>query len=280
MKTKFTQRKLTEFIKRPPRIGNERCSRCKGLNGTTFRRCERCREYQRKRDRKKRNATPICPPGQKYCGKCGHIQPEGQFKSKYYRRQTLTTWCQTCRQIKARSQANPMTTTGKCKVRWEEWKAKNPCVVCDETDTKLIEADHLRDKVHLCGDNRWWACHGGVPALERELEKCQSLCCWHHRLKSDRERGTQRQKCRLERRAIINAEKLRRGKCLRCPRRVTLETCCAFDFDHSDRSTKVISLSQLVYRSQAFFDKYLNSELKACDILCCDCHKKKTINED
>ena len=36
MKTKFTQRKLTEFYKRTPRIGNERCSRCKGLNGTVI----------------------------------------------------------------------------------------------------------------------------------------------------------------------------------------------------------------------------------------------------
>jgi hypothetical protein len=253
------------------------CSTCKHPNGTTFRTCERCRENNRKAVQKIRHATPVCPPGQRYCTKCGHIKPEDQFKSSHCRRQTLTKRCQTCRQSLARTRINPTTTTGKCRARWEEWKSKNPCVVCDETDPQLIEADHLRDKVHRCGDNSYWSCHGGVPALESELTKCQSLCCWCHRLKSDRERGTKKQKSVLKRRAIINAEKMRRGKCLRCPRRVTSETCCAFDFDHSDASTKVISVSQLVNQSQAFFDQHHKSEIKACDLLCCLCHKKVTI---
>ena len=253
------------------------CSRCKHPNGTTFRKCERCREIQRKRHRKTRYATPVCPPGQRYCTQCGHIKPEDQFKSRHPRRQTLTTWCQTCRQILARTELTPTTTTGKCRARWEEWKAKNPCVVCGESDPQLIEADHLRDKVHPCSTHSYWACHGGVPALESELTKCQSLCCWCHRLKSDRERGTLKRKSRLKRRAIINTEKLRRGKCLRCPRRVTLDTCCAFDFDHRDESTKVIHLSHIVKKPQAFFDQHIDSELKACDLLCCLCHKKVTI---
>ena len=259
---------------------HERCSQCKHPNGTTFRKCERCREIQRKHNRKKFNATPVCPPGQRYCKQCGHIKPEDQFKPRHPRRQTLTKWCQTCRQSDARSQINPTTNYGKCRVRWEEWKAKNPCVVCGESNPQLIEADHLRDKVHKCSDASYWANHGGVPALEKELGKCQSLCCWCHRLKSDRERRTNTNATHLKRRAIINAEKMQRGKCLRCPRRVTLETCCGFDFDHRDASTKVIDLSQLVYKSQAFFDQHIESELKACDLLCCNCHKKKTIKKE
>ena len=256
---------------------NERCSSCKRPNGTTFRNCERCREKAKKRNRKKYDSTPACPPGQRYCKNCGHIKPEDQFKSSVARRQTLTKWCQTCRQSNARSGINPTTATGMCKARWEEWKANNPCVVCGEKDSQLIEADHLRDKVRKCSDDRYWASNGGVPALESEFKKCQSLCRWCHRLKSDRERGIQKEPGILKRRAIINAEKMRRGKCLRCPRLVTLETCCAFDFDHRDASTKVISVSQLVHRSQAFFDKHIESELNACDLLCCSCHKKVTI---
>ena len=259
---------------------HERCSVCKRPNGTTFKCCERCREKVRKCNQKRLNATPVCPPGQRYCKQCGHINPEDQFKSSVARRQTLTKLCKTCRQTKSQSQINPTTTTGKCRARWEEWKSKNPCVACGETDTQLIEADHLRDKVHKCSHDRYWSSHGGVPALENELTKCQSLCCWCHRLKSKRKRGIQKSKCRLKRRAIINAEKFRRGKCLRCPRRVTSETCCAFDFDHRDASTKVIRLSQLIFKSQAFFDEHIESELKACDLLCCSCHKKKTINKE
>jgi hypothetical protein len=256
---------------------HERCSRCKHPNGTTSRTCERCREKAKKRMQKILNATPVCPPGQRYCKQCGHIKPEDQFKSRVARRQTLTTRCQTCLQIKSRSDINPTTTRGKCRARWEEWKAKNPCVVCGESDPQLIEADHLRDKVYQCSSDRYWANHGGVPALEKEFAKCQSLCRWCHRLKTKRERGTQKQKSKIIRQAIINAEKLRRGKCLRCPRRVALETCCAFDFDHRDASTKVIRLSKLVNKSQYFFDQHIKSELKACDLLCCSCHKKVTI---
>ena len=253
------------------------CSKCKRPNGTTFRYCERCREYGRKRDGKRRHATPVCPPGQKYCGKCGYIKPEDQFKSSVARRQTLTNKCETCRQIRAKCDINPTTKYGKCRARWEEWKANNPCVVCRESDTQLIEADHLRDKVHACSTASYWSNHGGVHALEKEFAKCQSLCCWCHRLKTKRERGTTKRKCLLKRQAIIAAEKMRRGKCLRCPRLVTLETCCAFDFDHRDASTKVIGLSQLVHRSQAFFDQHIKSELKAFDMLCCSCHKKVTL---
>ena len=256
---------------------HERCSTCKHPNGTTFRTCQRCREYVRKQNQKRFNATPVCPPGQRYCKQCGHIQPEDQFKSSVARRQTLTKLCKTCRQTLARSNVNPTTAKGMCRVRWEEWKANNPCVVCGESDPQLIEADHLRDKVNDCSDNRYWSNHGGVPALTSELTKCQSLCRWCHRLKTKRERGTTKKKCVLKHSAIVNAEKLRRGKCLRCPRRVTLETCCAFDFDHRDASTKVIRLANLIKKSKAFFDQHIDSELKACDLLCCNCHKKVTL---
>lgn len=256
---------------------HERCSSCKRPNGTTFRTCERCRENFRKLNQERQNTTPVCNPGYRYCNGCGRIQSEDQFKSRHSRRQTLTKRCQTCRQSNARSRANPTTTTGKCRARWEEWKKNNPCTNCGETDPRVIEADHTRDKVHHCSDNAYWSCHGGVPALEMELRKCQSLCRWCHRLKTKCERNTTKVKGRLKHRAIINAEKLRRGKCLRCSRRVTLETCCGFDFDHRNAVTKVIDLSKLVDKSQAFFDEYINSELEACDLLCCLCHKKVTI---
>lgn len=256
---------------------HERCSTCKHPNGTTFRTCQRCRENFRKRNQERQNTTPVCNPGYRYCNGCGRIQSEDQFKSRIARRQKLTKKCQTCRQSNARSRANPTTKAGKCRARWEEWKAKNPCVVCGETDIQLIEADHLRDKVYQCSTAVYWSNHGGVPALERELTKCQSLCCWCHRLKSDRERGTNTNATKLKHRAIINAEKLRRGQCLRCSRRVTMDTCCAFDFDHRDATKKVIGLCKLVDKSRAFFDQHIASELKACDLLCCSCHKKVTI---
>jgi len=48
---------------------NERCKKCKRPNGTTFRTCQRCLEKARKRHRKKYDATPVCPPGQRLDGR-------------------------------------------------------------------------------------------------------------------------------------------------------------------------------------------------------------------
>ena len=257
---------------------HERCSKCKRPNGTTFRFCERCREIQRKHNRKIRDATPVCPPGQRYCTGCGHIKPEDQFKSRHPRRQTLTKKCETCRQSLARTQNKPNDYHGQVQGAMGRVESEESmCCLWRDRSTANRSRPSPCDKVHRCSNAFYWSNHGGVPALVKEFAKCQSLCCWCHRLKSDRERGTQKQKSKINRQAIINAEKLRRGKCLRCPRLVTLETCCAFDFDHRDASTKVMKLSKFTHRSQTFFDQHIESELNACDLLCCSCHKKVTI---
>jgi len=115
--------------------------------------------------------------------------------------------------------------------------------------------------------------------MELELATCQCLCRFCHRLKTKAERGTQKQRSILEKRKIINEEKLRRGGCLHCKRAVTLETVCAFDLDHRVRVDKKDGLSDMVHKSWPYFNKHIKNELETCDLLCANCHKIKTINE-
>jgi len=211
------------------------------------------------------------------CTNCRETR-EIEFRSKFPKRKTLTKKCRKCRDSNRRSEVNPNTKIGKCKAFWEQWKASHSCP-CGITDTRLLEADHLSEKVKACSQYKWWACHGGVPAMKLELATCQCLCGFCHRLKSDAERGTTKERNRLEKRAIINEEKLRRGGCLHCGRAVTMETVCAFDLDHRVRVDKDRNISQMVFKSWPYFNKHAKNEWETCDLLCANCHKIKTINE-
>lgn len=105
---------------------------------------------------------------------------------------------------------------GQCRQVWFNWRDSQKCAHCGES--RYIEADHLRGKrdvdsdyVHRCGDYKWWSCHGGVPAQKKELEKCQPLCKFCHRLKSEKERNSATRPSIIRKRKIVNAEKLRQS---------------------------------------------------------------------
>lgn len=69
------------------------------------------------------------------------------------------------------------------------------------------------------------------------------------------------------------------GSCERCGRVVTSENVTAFDWAHKDRATKTISISDLVYKSKAYFQKQWPIERAKCELLCCMCHKDETLEE-
>jgi len=256
---------------------NKECSNrtCRRIASGKFKTCDGCRASQRKANKKTRAPKP-CNENEKQCTNCGRVQKTDQFVSSRVRRKKLTARCLTCRSSVKRSQVKPTTTTGKCKAAWEEWKAKHTCLSCGCTDARLLEADHQHSKVNKCSEYNYWAYNGGIEALKKELTKCLPLCCFCHRIKSKRERGTQMKKSVLTKRKIIDDEKLRRGACLVCKRVVTKETTCGFDFDHIDPPQKVIAISQLVYKSFDYFNAHFQSEVQKCQMLCSNCHSLKT----
>lgn len=258
-------------------VENKVCSNrtCRRIASGKFKTCDRCLASRRKSD-KKRRTPKSCSENEKQCTCCGKVKVKDQFVSSRVRREKLTTYCLTCRTMFKRSQVNPTTKTGKCKEIWEEWKAIHACLSCGCNDPRILEADHTHDKVHNCGDYTYWANHGGVEALKHELTKCVPLCSVCHRVKTKNERGKQSIQCFVDRRKIIDDEKLRRGACLVCKRVVTKDTTCAFDFDHVDPSQKVIGISRLVYTSKSYFNEHFRTEAQKCNLLCANCHHLKT----
>lgn len=212
------------------------------------------------------------------CKHCKVTRDPSYFVSRVNRRTKLTTRCSICRNTNRRSVINPTTKAGKCRGVYQTWKDNHSCENCGICDPRLIEADHQAEfkKVHRCGNYNWWACNGGVEALQAELDKCKPLCRFCHRLKSQAERKKETQPSRLAKRQIINVEKLKRGACLTCKREVTLENAQAFDFDHVNPETKRIKVAKMVYKSWDYFNAHAKEEMRNCNLLCTNCHKIKT----
>ena len=230
----------------------------------------KCKEKQREYHKRKREAQLDVPDGHKYCTNCGHIKHLDQFVSKYSRRTKPTTRCKKCRDSDSRSEMNPNTTTGACREVWMNWK-KNKVCKCGET--RSIHARGHTTLKHPCSSYTWWANHGGPEALKEQLKDCYPLCKWCYRLLKPPKKYTGATKRRYD---IINKEKLRRGSCKTCERKVTPETVRAFDFDHIDHTTKVDDIAKMVLYSQEKFDLLYSKEVPKCDLLCCICHYIKT----
>ena len=77
---------------------------------------------------------------------------------------------------------------------------------------------------------------------------------------------------------MVDNTKLNRGECNCCHKKVTIDTLCCFDFDHLDQNTKKCNIASL--KGESFnIENVLNEELKKCQLLCCICHRKKTIKQ-
>ena len=265
------------------------CSKtsCKKEHDTKFKTCPACLVIAKKsrKSKKKRKREPKhCEENQCECTTCFNVKHVDEFKSKRIGGTTKT--CNTCRDIQRRSHINPTTEYGKCKATYDAWKRKNPCEVCGISDCRVIEADHLypNSKKQACSSFSWWTSHGGHEALKRELLTTVPKCCFCHAIKSALERGTQMSISILEKRKIINAEKLKRGCCLDCQHIVTEDTFCAFSFTngHGKTSniytnrrgeTSNIYISNLVYKPWVYFNEHIGIEMKKRDLLCANCFK-------
>lgn len=268
-------------------MASKKCNRCKRMHTTKYKTCPTCRAIVRKaiRKRKRLAAEQTVPDGHRMCTQCCRIRPEDQFISRHARRKKPTAQCQDCRDIHYRTQVNPETLTGQCRQVWLDWKKDKTCAHCGCSDA--IEADHyLGKKVWRCSDAHWWTWHGGPEALKEELAKCQPLCQPCHRIKSKKERNAWTTPCILRRRKIVNDEKLRVGVCECggawgvCGRKVTPENVQTFEWAHKDRAAWTIQISQLVYKTEAYFQSQWPLERAKCRLLHCICHTAETAEEN
>ena len=218
------------------------------------------------------------------------LQPVDQFISAYVRNDKPTRICLTCRN---KSKEDKEKRYAACLEVWVGWRREHPCVKCMndpnyEHNYLFIEADHLPEfeKVENCSKVGFWSAESRGPRLQQaELMKCQATCKFHHALitqQRDHDKGRiETRKDKLRRRAIINAEKHKRGCCLRCDRVLKKGEECAFHFDHRDPKTKfmykgeAINPSDFVGLPDALFATQWPLEKELVDMLCANCHTLK-----
>jgi len=175
--------------------------------------------------------------------------------------------------------------------------------------------DPANKKVKALSDYKWWAWNGGVIAMRAEVAKLQWPCKFCHQLENTgdaanrrgdpvllpdgKHSGTEEEikqynakrnaKIVYPKQQHVDAEKLRRGCCLKCKRAVTEENVFAFHFDHRDELTKMVGglagkqggvggLVGNVVKAAALdkIEPILDAEMAKCDLLCANCHHRKT----
>jgi len=158
------------------------------------------------------------------------------------------------------------------------------CKDCGCKDDRVMQADHLGKKVDKVSTYAYWACHGGVEAMKKELKTCQPLCISCHRMvtkkrkEEKRKKGTKLEPRYIRRRAMIDQKKLELGACNNkaCKKRVTLDRACTFDFDHLEPEKLSIHISNIVNYNEKKFQHFFQTEIPKCQLLCCVCHHLKT----
>jgi hypothetical protein len=120
-----------------------------------------------------------------------------------------------------------------------------------------------------------------ISAMEKELKKCKILCARCHRIETHDENqkqqsqtscGRHNRRVAGERREFVNAEKLRRGKCMDCGFEVKTDNTFLFDFDHLDASRKMEGVASMVVNRSTYSIEDIRVEMTKCDMRCVNCH--------
>lgn len=129
------------------------------------------------------------------CTRCGEIKCVGSFYRRGKTSLHLQSWCIPClnqhnatryqlnrpREI-ARTRENRNRARSLNRQRLREYLSNHPCVDCNNSDTRVLEFDHLRDKrtsvSNMVGLGWSW------KTIELEISKCQVRCANCHRIKT------------------------------------------------------------------------------------------------
>lgn len=275
------------------------CKTCNvQLNSCKYKNCQNCREKDRLKSKKKHKRRLEKTKGAMMCTRCSETNPENfipiKHRQKYMKllNQPRTLFvmkqlialksvrCKKCNKLSPNQQA--------CKDKWLELKHRmvhyGGCVNCGIKDIDVLEADHCIQKINILSDYTFWPTQGGPVAMEIEFLKTQCLCSFHHRLKSHNERQQTRQMKTMSVQACIStfrtenqllniSLKMSRKHCLICKRIFSEKESPAFDWDHRDPVDKKGNVAVLVLNNNP---EMLKSEIEKCDLLCANCHKKKT----
>lgn len=243
--------------------------------GPGSRRCNPCyakRQLPQRRERARKIAEmvtndPTAFGASKTCTLCETDLPRSEFRSNFCTSDGKQSRCNTCNDVHV---YKLRLAAGKFR---KQWLKTRPCSHCGETDTRVLQSAHLERSSKYRTKNgkpREPSNIRGLRKLERELSKCKSLCVFCHQISTSTENGKTKDKIKVRNMDIANAEKMRRGNCNLCQKRVTADTFSCFHYDHIRADQKINAIGTLVGRRLPV--DVINEEMKKCQLLCSRCH--------
>ncbi len=163
----------------------------------------------------------------------------------------------------------PSSNRGRARSRLREFLLGRFCLDCGESDPVVLEFDHVRPP-KICAVSRMVSNGSTWADIAAEIAKCELVCVNCHRIRTATTHNWYANQARQHLYAQIG--KVLAGKWCPCgegDQRV-------LEFDHV-RGEKIESISQLINRGRAWGT--IRSEIKKCQILCANCHRRKTARE-
>jgi hypothetical protein len=270
------------------------------------------KEYDRKKTEEAREYNKDETHVDRQCLSCWRKKGNSDFAyiDEHRKRKGYTSACLSCRNINAGSRRKCHRPRNILFKKIIDKAKAGGCSIETCTEQHVLEFDHLKDgdKSFLINSRGYQHLHvksktekQAIDELHAEIEKCQIMCRFHHRIKSQKQRyeygqrnrlaedaGTKKQQTRRRserkrhenrRQYVINI-KIALGCCanVSCDKRVTRENVFGFDFDHINRSEKYKCIGVLVGKGASI--EVIDAEISKCNLLCANCHHMKTIKED
>jgi hypothetical protein len=219
---------------------------------------------------------------ERQCSYCGEWLPETAFNRL---RDGLQYWCRECfrayfraRGDKHRRQAMEAKRKRMQVLRdyLDGYLASHPCADCGLNDPRLLEFDHVGDKIEEIA--RLWRRGRALSELQHEVSQCEVVCVGCHRRRTAR-RGNW---LRLNLDRPATGRKTRRYENVMWVYRLLAESPCVdcgetdlvvLDFDHV--GPKRGSVPMLAWRG--YGRETIAAEIAQCEVRCCNCHRLKTL---
>ena len=246
-------------------------------------RCRTCVNERQKNRRVVGNTKPIA--SEKKCsGPCGLVRKSDDFGVDPSQSSGLKPRCRECAKLEGD--------------KLREWLANKrkgqKCMSCGfADDVRALDFAH---------DNSWikYVSKTGrkinianlrsIRSMEEEMKHIKGfLCKFCHQIETHKERKAKKEERvtrvksiskkamrRLNSYALVNNEKIARGSCVDCQRKVTNENTVGFHFDHINPLTKINCVSTLAKDNAG--DEQVKAEMVKCALRCANCHWIKTLH--
>lgn len=242
-----------------------------GLRGTC-RHCHGKYSQNRRKTKSEEIATkleenPDAFGTHKTCNMCKESLPRCEFHDDPSGALGKAAYCQDCKKV--RNYGEELER----KARAAAWFATRPCENCKEPNIKYLHAAHIDRETKYMTKNGKRVCPNKLRSRrtqEPEYDKCKSLCVECHQKETSVENGKSKDKRHVSRSAFVNAEKMRRAKCARCPKPVDPQHPECHQFDHLPGKVKVDRVSNMVARGRPL--EAISAEMDKCQLLCAKCH--------